>query len=92
VALATSQDGARKRKEATMIDAFKTNGSSPPVDVQVEKHGTIFLLRPLTDVAHDWVDEHLPTDAIWWCGAIVVEHRYIGPIVGGAIGDGLVVR
>ena len=25
-----------------MIDAFKTNGSSPPVDIQVENHGTIF--------------------------------------------------
>ena len=25
-------------------------------------------------------------------GAVVVEHRYIGPIIGGAIGDGLVVR
>jgi len=25
-------------------------------------------------------------------GAVVVEHRHIGPIVGGAIGAGLVVR
>jgi hypothetical protein len=31
-------------------------------------------------------------DATWFCGAVVVEHRYIGPIVGGAIGDGLMVR
>jgi len=39
-----------------------------------------------------WVAEHLPTDATWFGGAVVVEHRYIGPIIGGAIGDGLVVR
>jgi len=25
-------------------------------------------------------------------GAVVVEHRYIGPIIGGAIEDGLVVQ
>jgi len=31
-------------------------------------------------------------DATWWRGAVVVEHRYIGPIIGGAISDGLVVR
>lgn len=61
-------------------------------DLLVENHGSIFLLRPLTDVAHDWVDTHLPDDATWFCGAVVVEHRYIGPIVGGAIGDGLVAR
>ena len=52
----------------------------------------IYLLKPLTNVAHAWVAEHLPADATWWCGAIVVEHRYIGPIIGVAIGDGLVVR
>ncbi len=38
------------------------------------------------------LNPHLPPDATWWCGAVVVEHRYIGPIIGGAIGDGLVVR
>jgi hypothetical protein len=38
------------------------------------------------------VDDHLPADATWFCGAVAVEHRYIGPIVGGAIGDGLAVR
>jgi hypothetical protein len=48
--------------------------------------------HPIIDIAHDWVGGHLPEDATWWCGAVVVEHRFIGPIIGGAIGDGLVVR
>jgi len=34
-----------------MIDAFKTNGSSPPIDIHVESHGSLFLLRPLTAAA-----------------------------------------
>jgi hypothetical protein len=61
------------------------------IDFEVQDHGSIFLLRPITDVAHDWIEQHLPDHALRWCDAIVVEHRYIGPIVGGAIGDGLVV-
>jgi hypothetical protein len=76
------------------MDLFKTNGASPPSppDFELSGHGTVYLLHPLTPAALDWVDEHLPEDATWWCGSAVVEHRYIGPIVGGAIGDGLVVR
>jgi hypothetical protein len=62
------------------------------IDFEVSGGGSVYLLRPLTRPARDWVDDHLPDDATWWCGAVVVEHRYIGPIVGGAIGDGLVVR
>ena len=62
------------------------------IDFEVSGGGSVYLLYPLTRAARAWVDEHLPDDAIWWCGAVVVEHRYIGPIVGGAIGDGLVVR
>ncbi len=75
------------------MDLFKTNGTSPPrPDFELSGHGSLYLLRPLTPAAHAWVDEHLPDDATWWCGAVVVEHRYIGLIIGGAIGDGLVVR
>jgi hypothetical protein len=62
------------------------------IDIHVENHGSIFLLRPITDVALTWVEDHLPEDATRWCDAIVVEHRYIGDIVRGAIGDGMVVR
>ena len=75
------------------MDLFKTNGASPPQpDFDLSGHGTLYLLRPLTRAAHAWVADHLPADATWWCGAVVVEHRYIGPLIGGAIGDGLVVR
>ncbi len=62
------------------------------VDFELSGGGTVYLLRPVSRAAHHWVAEHLPDDATWWCGAIVVEHCFIGPIIGGAIGDGLVVR
>ncbi len=62
------------------------------IDFEVSGGGSVYLFKPLTRAAHAWVEEHLPEDAMRWCGAVVVEHRYIGPIVGGAIGDGLLVR
>ena len=52
------------------------------IDFELSGGGTLYLLRPLTRAAHAWVDQHLPEDATWWCGAII----------GGAIGDGLLVR
>ena len=67
----TSRDAARKRKERDMRIDFELSGG-----------GTLYLLRPLTRAAHAWVDQHLPEDATWWCGAVI----------GGAIGDGLLVR
>ena len=62
------------------------------VDFEISGGRTVYLLHPLTREARAWVDEHLPADATWFGSAVVVEHRYIGDIVGGAIGDGLVVQ
>lgn len=63
------------------------------MDLQVEDHGTIFLLRPLSKVGQEWVDANVQQDdeTQYWGNAIVVEHRYIGDIVAGAKGDGLEV-
>jgi hypothetical protein len=38
------------------------------------------------------VAEHIPSDAMRFAGAIVVEHRYIYSIVAAAIAAGLEVR
>jgi hypothetical protein len=61
-------------------------------DIQVEHHGSLFLLRPLSDVANDWLTEHTPDDAQWFGGALVVEHRYVEDIVMGAREEGLEVN
>ena len=55
--------------------------------------GGLAILRPLTDAAVAWCDEHLPEDAPRWCGnSYAVEHRYVGDIVTGMREEGLVVR
>ena len=68
---------------------------SPIVDFALENHGSILLLRPLTTLAREWMNEHLPVEnpeTQFFAGAIVVEPRYIGPIVEGIVSDGLVLR
>ena len=73
---------------------FVSSGSSPTPDFRVENHFTIFLLTPLTPAAQSWVQEHLPDEShrMEFAGSIVVEHRYIGDIVRGAMSDGLLVK
>jgi hypothetical protein len=77
-------------REAVMPRKLK-EVKTPKSDLLVANHGSIFLLRPVTTAAREWVGEHIPEDAIWFGGAVAVEHRYIVPIVQGAIADGLVV-
>ena len=62
------------------------------IDFEISGSGTVYLLHPLTRAAHTWIAEHLPANAMRLGEAVVVEWRYIGDIVGGAIGDGLQVR
>jgi hypothetical protein len=50
-------------------------------------------LRPLNSAAKEWMDEHLSMEnpeTQFWGDAIVIEPRYVGPIVDGIVGDGLV--
>lgn len=48
--------------------------------------------RMLTPAATAWIDEHLPADAIFWTDGVVIEHRFVAPIVAGILDDGLEVR
>jgi hypothetical protein len=69
--------------------------SRTEVDFKLENQGSLFLLRPLTSAAKDWMNDQLPMDnpeTQFWCDAIVIEPAYAAPIVEGIIGDGLVLR
>jgi hypothetical protein len=61
-------------------------------DFLVHGGGSVYLLRPISPAGAAWADQHIPSDATWFGGAIVVEHRYIRDIVVGATCDGLTVR
>jgi hypothetical protein len=61
-------------------------------DLDVQGRGSVYLLRPVSPRGASWVAEHIPSDAMRFAGAIVMEHRYIYNIVAGALADGLRVR
>jgi hypothetical protein len=65
------------------------------IDLHVENHGTICLLRPASRAGTRWIQENLaPTAQAWqWLNeALSVEPRYVADIVAGARADGLEVR
>jgi len=61
------------------------------MDFQVENHGSIVLLRPMSDAGREWAEQYLPDDAPMFGLAYAIEHRYIGDIVEGIRADGLEV-
>jgi hypothetical protein len=62
------------------------------LDVRLALHGSIALITALTDIAQSWVSKHLVhEESLYLCGALVVEPRYLGPILVGMADDGLVI-
>ena len=60
-------------------------------DITVSNQGSIYLFRPLTHDTRRHLEQHCP-DAQWFCGALVVEHRYAGDLAAALQGDGFVVE
>lgn len=62
-------------------------------DFQVEDHGTIFLVRPQTNEATDFVD--LLTDeqpeTMTYGGAVALDHRLAGDFLAQLLDDGYTV-
>jgi len=61
-------------------------------DLLVHGEGSIYLLRPMSRRGQQWIDENVSEDHQEWAGVIVIEHRFIGDIIRGAVADGLRVR
>lgn len=61
------------------------------MDVIVENHGSLVLIRPMHSEAMTWLETHTPEDAQWFGGALVVEPRYVNDIINGMWVDGLAV-
>lgn len=61
------------------------------MDFELTDHGSVSLLRPITDEAREWIDENIGDDAQWLGRGLAIEHRYVGDIVEGILNDGLTV-
>lgn len=70
------------------------DGKPASADFSIEGEGCfskVYLLRPLTPAAFEWIADHIPEDAQRLGDAIAIEHRYIADIVVGIQNDGLAV-
>jgi hypothetical protein len=69
--------------------------TQPQIDFSLENHhGSIFLLRPITAPAFEWVESHIGRGngyQPYW-PTVVIEHRYIESVLDGIQADGLVIR
>ena len=56
-------------------------------DFLVSREGlSLVLVRPRTVAARAWLQDH--TDGTWFAGALVVEPRYVEPLLVGAAEEG----
>lgn len=61
-------------------------------DVSIENCGTLFLFRAETERGKEWINLHIPSDATYWAGQLVVEHRYAYDLAEGMANDGLALQ
>lgn len=83
------------KRERRAAIAVKRAGAPIPAparpDFVLANHGSVAVLTPMTDKARTWRDEHLPEDATSWGRGVVIEPRYLEPILDGISEEGLVV-
>ena len=59
-------------------------------DFVTQDHGSIVLLKPLSEAGKIWIDEHIGQgdEVQYWGDSVVVEPRYIRDIIDGIEADG----
>lgn len=58
----------------------------------IENHGSIVLVRPLTEDVETWLIEHTADEAQWFGNALVVEPRYVENLVEGLVEEGFAAQ
>lgn len=58
-------------------------------DVWILPQGTLTLVRPLTERARQWINQHLPDHSQWFGPALIIEHHYLVNVLPVMIQDGL---
>lgn len=65
----------------------------PQIDIVLENHGSLFLIRGLSEAGRSWLAENVGGEETqYWGGAVVCEPRYVADIAIGAQDAGLAVR
>jgi hypothetical protein len=60
--------------------------------IAIEDHGSIFLFRPASDGAFDWLRANVQSDAQWLGYSLAVEHRYARDLASALVEAGFEVK
>jgi hypothetical protein len=83
--------GRRSGAEFEFEDGFTIPARGPAcMDARVEDHGSVLLVRPLTQNACAWLKEN--TDGMWFGSALAVEPPYVLNLVAGMREHGFTVE
>lgn len=63
-------------------------------DFRFQDHGSVALLERVTEAGWRWINENILTEADgneqqWFGRSLVIEHRYVGPVLVGLVRAGL---
>ena len=50
---------------------------------------SVYILKPLTENAEEWIDERIDPNAMWYGGGVAIEHGFIDDVMFGIEVDGL---
>lgn len=61
-------------------------------DFTIADHGSVFLIRPVSEAARRWLDENIVAEPWQWLGgALAVEHRCARDIIPELIDAGFAI-
>ena len=60
--------------------------------VEYSSGGTVGLVIPVSEFGREWIETNVDEEAQFLGPNLVVEHRYLVPLLVGAREDGLIVR
>ena len=67
------------------------NRSARKSDIWILPQGTLTLVRPITQRASEWINQHLQDHSQWFGPALLIEHHFVPQLLTGMIADGLQV-
>lgn len=59
------------------------------IDFEIDYHGSILVVRPVTEAAKEWTDISIDPTAQWWGQGFVVEPSYVCNLIVGIEEAGL---
>jgi len=89
----TREEAKTSAKKIRRAEDRKLDTELPGADLRVEGHGSVFLLRPLTDTGREWLTENVANEGWQWLGdALACEPRHVGDVIQGARAFGIKVE